>query len=223
MRKFVLGIVVGIILTMGLQYGWRYYQFNKVKDESVLFTLAKQDIERKLIGTKVLDVNVSPNSKAFVNYVYDKLYDVNINYERDGKIKNITAQYGTAHGTWITPSAAELELLDRNASTMSDNNLGQTFYNFDRLLKKWEQDINDQLKKGRSGIYGNPVLIEEIGKQAHLHEDVLFQELKKNMFVYELLDSSEQLLKKYKMTPFKGGSVQDQQQKWLDAYQKAKN
>ncbi len=49
-----------------------YYQYNKLKDEIVLFTLAKQDVERKLTGARVLDVNVSPNSKTFVNYVHDK-------------------------------------------------------------------------------------------------------------------------------------------------------
>ncbi len=207
MKKFVAGIIVGILLTVGLQYGWRYYQYSKVKDDVALFSLAKQDIERKLTGTRVLDVNVSPNSKVFVNYVHDKLYNVNGNYERDGKIKNITTQYGTAQGTWITPHVAELELLDKNAGTMNEGIRGQRFYNFDKLFTKWEQDINDQLKKGRSGVYGNPVFIEEIGKQAHLHEDVLFQKLKTNMFVYELLDASNQLLTKYNMIPFKGGSV----------------
>lgn len=222
MKKFIAGIIVGIILTLGLQYGWQFYQYNKVKDEIVLFSLAKQDVEQKLTGTRVLDVSVSPDSKAFVNYVHDKLYDVNINYQRDGKIKRITAPYGKAHGTWIAPNVAELELLDRNAGSMNEGFSSQTFYNFDKLFNKWEQDINDQLKKGRSGIYGNPVLIEEIGKQAHLQEDVLFQKLKTNMFVYELLDASKQLLTKYKMTPFKGGSVQGQQQKWLNAYQKRK-
>jgi predicted RNA-binding protein YlxR (DUF448 family) len=182
--------------------------------------LAKQDIERKLIESRVLDVNVGRNSKAIMNYVYDTLYDVNINYERNGQIKNITTQYGTTHGTWITPNVAELELLDRNAvsSRLLNNNEP-----FDKLLGKWEQDINEQLKKGHSGIFGNPVLIEEIGKQAHLHEDVLFSKLTTNMFVYELLDSSQQLLTKYQMTPFKGGSVQAQQQKWIAAYKKKKN
>jgi hypothetical protein len=222
MKKFIAGIIVGIVLTMGLQYGWRFYQYSKVQDEIALFSLAKQDVEQKLTGTRVLDVSVSPNSKAFVNYVHDKLYDVNINYERDSKIKRITAQYGKAHGTWIAPNVAELELLDRNAGSMNEGLPGQRFYNFDKLFNKWEQDIKEQLKKGRSGIYGNPVLIEEIGRQAHLHEDVLFQKLKTNMFAYELLDASNELLTKYNMAPFKGSSVQGQQQKWLDAYQKRK-
>jgi hypothetical protein len=222
MKKFAAGIIMGILLTLGSQYGWQYFQYNKMKNEIVLFTIAKEDVERKLTGTRVLDVNVSPNSKASVNYVYDKLYDVNINYDRSGIIKNITAQYGTAQGTWITPNVAELELLDRNARTVNDKNPERTFYNFDVLLKKWEQGINDQLKKGHSGIYGDPVLIQAIGEQAHLHEDVLFQKLKTNMFVYELLDASNQLLTKYSITPFKGSSVQNQQQKWLNAYQKRK-
>ncbi len=222
MKKFIAGIIVGILLTIGLQYGWQFINYNKFKNEIALFTIAKEDVERKLTGTRVLDVNVSPNSKAPVNYVYDKLYDVNINYERNGVIKNITAQYGTAQGTWIMPNVAELELLDRNARTMTDRNPEKTFYNFDFLFKKWEQGINDQLKRGHSGIYGDPVLIQAIGEQAHLHEDVLFQKLKVNMFVYELLDASSQLLTKYNMTPFKGGSVQSQQQKWLNAYKKRK-
>ncbi len=222
MKKFVAGIIVGIILTLGLQYGWQYYQYNKVKDEVALFSLAKQDVEQKLIGTRVLDVSVSPNSSASVNYIHDKLFDVNINYERDGKIKRITAQYGKTNGTWISPNVAQLELLDRNAANLNEGIPSQKFSDFNKLFTKWEQDINNQLKKGHSGIYGNPVLIEEIGKQSYLYEDPLFQKLKTNMFVYELLDASKELLTKYNMTPFKGGSVQGQQQKWLDAYQKRK-
>jgi hypothetical protein len=120
MKKIILSIAIGVVLTLSLQYGWHYYQYQKSKDEFDLFDIAKYDIEHTLKGARVLDVAIGPDSKAKVNYVYDKLYDVDISYERDGKIKKITAQFGISKGTWITPNTTTLEILDDKAKTIYD-------------------------------------------------------------------------------------------------------
>jgi len=115
MKKIILGIIIGAVLTISLQYAWNYYQYLTYKDDANLFEIAKYDLENKLKGARVLDVVIGPNSKATVNYVYDKLYDVDITYEKDGKIKKITAQYGISKGTWIVPNNTDFEILDNKA------------------------------------------------------------------------------------------------------------
>lgn len=117
MKKIGVGVLIGILLTLAGQHIWKMYQIHKYKDTFVLFDLAKYDIQQKLPGSRALDVSVSP-SKAMVNYVYDKLYDVHLTYERGGEIKKITAQYGTSGGTWIAPPTSEIEILDDEAEVI---------------------------------------------------------------------------------------------------------
>ena len=118
MKKIILGIIIGVVLTISLQYAWNYYQYITYKDDVHLLEIVKHDLERVLKGTRVLDVDIGPNSKTKVNYTYDKLYDVHINYERDGKIKKITTQYGISKGTWITLGNTDFEILDNNAEVI---------------------------------------------------------------------------------------------------------
>ena len=115
MKKIFVGVLIGIVLTIGIQHLWKLYLFHKVKAEFVLFDLAKYHVEQNLSGTRVLDVSISPDSKAEVNFVYDKLYDVKITYERNGQIKYFKALYGKYKNTWISPPTSELEVLDDKA------------------------------------------------------------------------------------------------------------
>ena len=115
MKKIIVGVLIGIVLTIGIQHLWKLYLYHKVKNDFVLFDLAKYDVEQRLSGTRVLDISISPDSNAEVNFVYDKLYDVKITYERDGKIKHFKALYGKYKNTWISPSTSELEILDDKA------------------------------------------------------------------------------------------------------------
>ena len=89
--------------------------YHKAKTDFVLFDLAKYDVEQRLTGSRVLDISISADSNAEDNFVYDKLYDVKITYERDGKIKHFEAHYGKYKNTWISPSTSELEILDDKA------------------------------------------------------------------------------------------------------------
>ena len=115
MKKIIVGALIGIVLTIGIQHLWKLYLFQRAKTDFVLFDLAKYDVEQRLTDIRVLDISISPDSNAKVNFVYDKLYDVQITYERDGKIKRFKALYGIYKNTWISPSASELEILDDKA------------------------------------------------------------------------------------------------------------
>ena len=118
MKKIFVGVLIGIVLTIGIQHLWKLYLLHKVKAEFVLFDLAKYHVEQSLAGTNVLDVSIIPDSKAEVNFVYDKLYDVNLTYERNSKIKRFTALYAIYKGTWTSPPKSELEVLDDTAELL---------------------------------------------------------------------------------------------------------
>lgn len=118
MKKIILGIILGATLTLSLQYAWRELRYRNAKNDVLLFDIAKIDLEHKLVGARVLDVTVHPNSKEKVNYSYDKLYDVNISYERNGKIKKIITQYGVTKSAWIGPDNTTLEILNDKANTI---------------------------------------------------------------------------------------------------------
>jgi hypothetical protein len=116
---FILGIMVGLILTMGAQFVRMYYlTYVCDKDYSTLFKQPKLFVEQELSGAHVLDISASPDSKAEVNYIYDKLYDVDITYERGGKIKHIVLPYGIYKGTWICPSVTDLAIKDDQAEVI---------------------------------------------------------------------------------------------------------
>jgi hypothetical protein len=92
MKKIGVGVLIGILVTLGGQHVLKLYEYHKFKDDFVLFDLAEFDIQQKLPDSRVLDVSICL-SKAEVNYAYEKLYDVHVTYERDGKIKEITTRY----------------------------------------------------------------------------------------------------------------------------------
>ena len=88
-------------------------------------------------------------------------------------------------------------------------------FDFKSKFSEWENEINIKIKKGYSKIYANPSLVKELSQHAHLNEKFLKAKLKTNMFVYQILDGSEILTKKYHIIPFSEGNVQSQQEKWL--------
>lgn len=117
MKKFILGIIVGIAVTVLFWYGYHYIHYHSHKYELAIFDVVKGHIERTLEGARVLDISTS-DSNAEVNYVYDKLYDARIKYERNGIIKKITVQYGYYKGVWIVPPNTDLEILDDEAEVI---------------------------------------------------------------------------------------------------------
>lgn len=83
----------------------------------MIFDVVKHTIETHLPETTVLDVAVSP-STAMVNYSYDKLYEVTINYSRDKKIKQMVTFFGITDGTWIVPKKTDLIIKDAEAKAI---------------------------------------------------------------------------------------------------------
>jgi len=118
MKKFLLGVLVGIVLTIGGLWGWQWWAMNHDYPEVALFDLGKAVVERNLPGARVLDIMVGHDSKAKVNYVYDALYDVNVTYERAGKVKSMTLNFGRSGGTWIVPNTGDLTILDDKARVL---------------------------------------------------------------------------------------------------------
>lgn len=117
MKKIILGITLGVLLTIGFQEGWDFYQrhYSQKHNIHILFDIVRNDFKEMLPKAKVLNTIISPDSKVKVNYKYDELYDVNVIYERDGKNREMTIQYGIFKGIWTNPNQAELESLDRSA------------------------------------------------------------------------------------------------------------
>jgi hypothetical protein len=119
MKRFLAGILAGIVITLLAEFVWFRFGHLLVTTESALFTMGRGVVEQALPGARVLDVSFSPNSTAQVNYVYDKLFDVHVSYERNGQVKNITAPFGVYHGQWICPNVTDLTLLDAKAKGIS--------------------------------------------------------------------------------------------------------
>lgn len=117
MKKFLIGIIVGIVITVLFWYGYHYIHYHSHKYEFAISGIVKEHIERTLEGARVLDISTS-ESNIEVNYAYDKLYDAHIKYERNGIIKKITAQYGYYKGVWIVPQKTNLEILDDKAEVI---------------------------------------------------------------------------------------------------------
>ncbi len=72
-------------------------------------------MESSIDNAKVLDISISPDSKAEVSYIYDKLYDVSMTYEKDGIIKHMEIPYGITKGTWISINNTDLFIMDKEA------------------------------------------------------------------------------------------------------------
>jgi type II secretory pathway pseudopilin PulG len=112
----VVGIIIGVTSTLLVQKArmqrmLRQYMQNQ---ELNLSNIAENAINKNLAGARFLDASWS-ESTANVNYVYDKLYDVHVSYERDNQIKRFTMQLGTSGDVWITPNSSDLEILDDKA------------------------------------------------------------------------------------------------------------
>ena len=117
MKRLLLGFVLGVITTVCGLWGWQYWS-HRGGEDLALFDIARTTVESSLSGTRVLDVAVSPRSKAVGNYVYDKLYDAHVTYEKQGQIKRITAPFGTYRGHWIIPNNTDLAILDDRAEVV---------------------------------------------------------------------------------------------------------
>jgi hypothetical protein len=118
MKRFFAGLITGLGLAILLLWLWQFWLMRGVDSDLWLFTGAKQFVERELPGAHVLDVSVSPDSHAVVNYEHDKLFDVDVSYERAGKIKKIVLTFGKVGRQWISPNTTEVTILDDKAEVL---------------------------------------------------------------------------------------------------------
>jgi hypothetical protein len=115
MKRALIGFILGVFVTLLTLYGWQYWKIRSVKDEAVLFDAGKTLVERSLSDSKVLDVVLLPNYKESVDYAYDKMYGVEVRYERNGKVKKIIFPISKYKRTWISPNNTQLYALDDKA------------------------------------------------------------------------------------------------------------
>jgi len=121
MKKILLGILVGVVGTVLVQKAWVAYRIRayQASPEFALPGVVEHTINQDLPRATFHDVSWS-TSTARVNYAHDRLYDVNVSYERDGQIKHFTAVFGYSKNprAWITPSTSDLEILDDEAEVI---------------------------------------------------------------------------------------------------------
>jgi hypothetical protein len=118
MKKGLIGFLLGVLVTLLAQYGWQYWKFRSAKDEAMLFDVGRTLVEKSLPESKVLDVALFPNYKESVDYVYDKMYGVEVKYEKNGKVKKIIFPVSKYKGTWISPNNTQFYALDDKAEVV---------------------------------------------------------------------------------------------------------
>ena len=122
MKKNILFFILGCLFIIVVQKGWHTYQYHRFKHEISIFRIVEEHVSSELEGVKILDIQMTPDPKTNVNYKYDKLWDAHITYEKDGRIKTVTAPYGRVDKIWITPSTSELVILDDKAKVIHEKN-----------------------------------------------------------------------------------------------------
>jgi hypothetical protein len=118
MKRGLIGFLLGVLVTLLVQYGWQYWKVQSTKDEAMLFDAGRTLVEKSLPESKVLDVAVLSNYKESVDYVYDKMYGVEVKYERNGKVKKIIFPVSKYKGTWIYPNNTQFYALDDKAEVV---------------------------------------------------------------------------------------------------------
>ena len=119
MRKLIIGFILGALVVLVVQYIRARVQASRASQEIAMADVATHDIEERLAGAKVMDVSWSPSTTA-VTFAYDRLYDVHVTYERAGRIKEFTTQYGVSGSVWISQPASVLEILDNQAKVIHE-------------------------------------------------------------------------------------------------------
>ena len=135
MKRFALGVVFGILVSavfLWAMYGLPPYRSLTPRHRERELDLgeracqvARQALERKLPGARVLQVLSEP-SQEDIGYLYDHLWKINAQYEREGKFKTIEFFVGKTKLAWITPPELEVLQKDRDAEVIFDRNKPET-------------------------------------------------------------------------------------------------
>lgn len=118
MKRIVIGLFAVVLTTLLAFYGWQYRKAKNASDRDIVLKAGKALVERQLIGSKIFNVAMLPNHKESVNYVYNKMYGVEVTYERNGKMKKIIFPVSKYKDTWISPNNTEFRALDEKAEVV---------------------------------------------------------------------------------------------------------
>jgi hypothetical protein len=118
MKRILQGFILGVMATIAAYYGWRYWNYHRFKDVSVVFNVGKISVEKSLDGARVLDVSVKPDYREDVNYAYDKMYGADVRYVINGKVKEITFPVSKYKEQWIGTDSIQILKLDDTAKVL---------------------------------------------------------------------------------------------------------
>jgi hypothetical protein len=113
MKRYVIGFLLGVLLTALANYGWQYWKLKSQKEQLKsendtvdLMETGRTLIENVFPDADISEVNVSPNSNIPVNYVCDKKYAVEVRYKRHNRKRIVQLPICKYKNVWITPNDA---------------------------------------------------------------------------------------------------------------------
>lgn len=113
MKRYVIGFLLGVLLTALANYGWQYWKLKSQKEQLKsendtvdLMETGRTLIENVFPDADISEVNVSPNSNIPVNYVCDKKYAVEVTYKRHNRKRIVQLPICENKNVWIIPNDA---------------------------------------------------------------------------------------------------------------------
>lgn len=117
----VLGLALGVLGTLGVQYVHEERGRLEAERTVDVFDVIPIVMDRALPGVRVLDVALeTPSRQRQTHREGDEVFDADITYQLDGKIKRVVLPFGyTDHpGTLIFPSTTEVVVADDKAEVI---------------------------------------------------------------------------------------------------------
>ena len=111
MKRYLIGFLLGVLLTSLANYGWQHWklkiQEEQLKSENDMVDLMKSGrtlIENVFPDAQISEVRAYPNSNIPVNYVYDKKYSVEVIYKRHNRERRLQLPICKYKNIWIIPN-----------------------------------------------------------------------------------------------------------------------
>lgn len=114
----VLGLTLGVLGTLGVQYVLEYREHLEAERYHAVFDLIPVVMDDALPGVRVLDVGLETPSKLRpVRREGEQVFDAEITYQLHGEIKLVVLPFGYTDepGTLIFPSTTEVVAADDKA------------------------------------------------------------------------------------------------------------
>jgi hypothetical protein len=124
MKRLIAGLVLGVIATLAVQRGIRYFRSRQNRESTEVFMWAYQHVPETLSSipgmTRMLDVTTetvasTPNERGRG----ETMVNVRLVYETDGKIKAVRTVCRFVNGKMTAPSDTEVAALDARAESVA--------------------------------------------------------------------------------------------------------